>query len=72
MRLSMTAELFAALLLLKGLTAYWATTRHDPKGSGCSLEKYEGGDGKVNICKTIFAFLDYNSIWLNQNHINNH
>lgn len=52
----MIPELFAALLLLKGSAAYWATTRHDPKGSGCSLEKYEGGDGKVNICKKIFPF----------------
>ena len=36
--------------MLKGAHG-WASTRHSTEGNGCSLEKYEGGDGTVNICK---------------------
>ena len=42
--------LLTALSMLKGSHG-WASTRNSAKGNGCSLEKYEGGDGTVNICK---------------------
>ena len=42
--------LLTILLMLKGAHG-WASTRHSTEGNGCSLEKYEGGDGTVNICK---------------------
>lgn len=44
--------LLTALSMLKGSYG-WASTRHSAKGNGCSLEKYEGGDGTVNITVNI-------------------
>ena len=42
--------LLTVLSILQGSHG-WANTRNSAKGKGCSLEKYEGGYGTVNLCK---------------------
>ena len=49
MGLKVITGLLSVLLMLRGLNG--AITRHDPQGDACTLNKYEGGDGTVNICK---------------------
>ena len=57
MEFKMIALLLPALLLLRGLNG--AITRHDPKGDACTLEKYEGGDGTVDISKCYQKFAQF-------------
>lgn len=45
----MITVVLLALFLVRGLNG--AVTRHDPEGDACSHEKYEGGDGTVDISK---------------------
>lgn len=49
MVLKVIALLLLVLLLLRGSDG--AITRHKCQGDACNLEKYEGGDGTVNISK---------------------
>ena len=49
MRLKVITLLLPALLLIRGTGG--AITRHDPEGDACTLDKYEGGDGTVDISK---------------------
>ena len=49
MGFKMITVVLPALFMLRGLNG--AVTRHDPEGDACSLEKYEGGDGTVDIGK---------------------
>ena len=49
MGFKMITVVLPALLMLRGLNG--AVTRHDPEGDASSLEKYEGGDGTVDISK---------------------
>ena len=46
--------LLPLLLLPRGL--YGAVTRHVPEGDACTHEKYEGGDGTVDISKCDQSF----------------
>ena len=49
MRLKLITVLLPAMLLLRGSDC--AITSHDPEGDACTLDKYEGGDGTVDISK---------------------
>ena len=49
MGFKMITVVLPALFMLRGLNG--AVTRHDPEGDACILEKYEGGDGTVDISK---------------------
>ena len=53
MMASLITVLLQASLLLRVIYGYSQIT----KGAGCVLEKYEGGDGTVNISKSNFVFV---------------
>ena len=57
MGLKMITVVLPALFLLRGSNG--ATTRDDPEGDTCSLEKYEGGDGTVDISKCNQTFSQF-------------